>query len=247
MLLLEAKQPMAMEAEALVFHRKRRGVVRMSLTKLRTKLTDFEVDTTIPTLRESSKNLADKLNTLHQDYKNHQLSIIDRTNDEEDLAEEQQNLDDADDQFFELSVRVHRLMTLAVPSMSPDVARMATRQLQLLNTKLESIDASVHGLSDDEDNIVCTLEEYRDQVSEIKAELSTISTSLLSSDVPTDDLVMQTQVRTDKSVFDCLLKVKKQLRVLIVNSTKPNEHTATKLPKLELPTLHGDILSWQNF
>ena len=100
-------------------------------------------------------------------------------------------------------------MTLAVPSTSPDVARMATRQLQLLKTKLESIDASVHGLSDDEDDIVCTLEEYRDQVSEIKAELSVISTSLLSSDVPTDDPVMQTQARTDKAVFDCMLKIKK--------------------------------------
>ena len=183
---------------------------------------------------------------LHQDYKNHQLSIIDRTNDEDDLAEEQQNLDDADDQFSKLSVHVHRLMTLAVPSTSPDVARMATRQLQQLNTKLESIDASVSGLSDDEDDTVCTLEEYRDQVSEIKAELSAISTSLLSSDVPTDDPVMQTQARTDKAVFDCLLKVKKQLRVLIVNSTKPNEPIATKLPKLELPTFHGDILSWKN-
>ena len=138
-------------------------------------------------------------------------------------------------------------MTLAVPSTSPDVARMATRQLQLLNTKLECIDASVNGLNDDEDDFVCTLEEYRDQVSEIKAELSAISTSLLSSDVPMDDPVMQTQRRTDKAVFDCLLKIKKRLRVLIVNSTKPNEPTATKLPKLELPTFHGDILSWKNF
>ena len=56
---------------------------------------------------------------------------------------------------------------------------------------------------------MCTLEEYRDHVSEIKAELSVISTSLLSSDIPTDDPVMQTQARTDKAVFDCLLKVKK--------------------------------------
>ena len=101
MLFLEVKQPIAMEV---AFHWKRIGIVRTSLTKLRTKLTDLEADTTIPTLWESYKNLADKLNTLHQDYKNHQLSIIDRTNDEEDLAEEQQNLDDADDQFSEIIV-----------------------------------------------------------------------------------------------------------------------------------------------
>ena len=32
-----------------------------------------------------------------------------------------------------------------------------------------------------------------------------------------------------------------------MNSTKPSEPTATKLPKLELPTFHGDIFSWKNF
>ena len=84
---------------------------------------------------------------------------------------------------------------------------MATRQLQLLNSKLESIDASVHGLSDDE---VCTLEEFRDQVSENKAELSAISTALISSDVPTDDPVKQEQTRQSlivcsrlKNDFEC--------------------------------------------
>ena len=45
-------------------HKKRRGVVRASLTKLRTKLMDLEGDTTIPTLMESARNLADKLETL---------------------------------------------------------------------------------------------------------------------------------------------------------------------------------------
>jgi len=102
-------------------------------------------------------------------------------------------------------------MTLATPSVSPDIVRVATRQLQLLNSQLESIDASVHGLGDDEEAIVCTLEEYRDQVSAVKAELAAISVSLLSSDVPTDYPVMQTQVITDKAVFDCSLKVKKRL------------------------------------
>ena len=42
-------------------NKKRRGVVRASLTKLRTKLMDLEGDTTIPTLMESARYLADKL------------------------------------------------------------------------------------------------------------------------------------------------------------------------------------------
>ena len=98
------------EREALTFHNKRRGVIRSFLTKVRTKLTDLEADTTISTLLESARNLADKLKTLQQD---HQLAIIDRTNEDEALAEEQRTLDDTEDQVSELSVRIQRLITLA--------------------------------------------------------------------------------------------------------------------------------------
>ena len=112
----------------LAFHKKRRGVVRASLTKLRTKLIDLEGDTTIPTLMESARNLADKLETLRQDFMTHQLAIMDRTNEEDALADEQQVLDNNDDQVSELSVRIQRLITLATKSKSPDVARVANRQ-----------------------------------------------------------------------------------------------------------------------
>ena len=86
----------------LAYHKKRRAVVKASLTKLRTKLTDLEGDTSYPTVLESAKNLADKLKTLQQEFRAHQLSIIDQTNDEDPLAEEQQTLDDTDDQVSEV-------------------------------------------------------------------------------------------------------------------------------------------------
>ena len=49
-------------AEALAFHR--RTMVRSSLSKLGTKLTELETDTSVPTLLENAKDLADKLKTL---------------------------------------------------------------------------------------------------------------------------------------------------------------------------------------
>ena len=231
----------------LAFHKKRRGVVKASLTKLRTKLTDLEGDTTIPTLMESARNLADKLDTLRQDFKTHQLAIMDRTNEEDALADEQQVLDDNDDQVSELSVRIQRLITLATKSKSPDIARVANRQLTLLQAKLESIDTAIHGLDDTEEDIACILEGYGDQVTEIKAELTALESSLLNSDIPTDDPVMQNQAQLDKAAFDCQLRIKKRLRALTITPTKASETTATKLPKLELPTFHGDILQWKNF
>ena len=87
----------------LAFYKKRRGVVRASLTKLGTKLAELEASTESPTLLESANTLAEKLKVLQQEYRNHQLSIIDRTESEEELAEEQQALDDNDDQTSTLS------------------------------------------------------------------------------------------------------------------------------------------------
>ena len=216
--------------------KKRRGVVRASLTKLRTKLMDLEGDTTIPTHMESARNLADKLETLRQDFKTHQLAIMDRTNEVDALA------DDNDKQVSELSVCIQCLITLATKSKSLDVARVANRQLTLLQAKLESINTAVHDLDHTEEDIICILEGYRDQVTEGKADLTALESSLLNSDVPTDDPVMRNQARVDKTAFDCQLRIKKRLRALTTTPTKASEATATKLPKLELPTFHGDIL-----
>ena len=63
---------------------------------------------------------------------------------------------------------------------------------------------------------------------------------------------MQSQARIDKAAVDCQLKIRKRLRTLTATLARPtepkeSETTATKLPKLELPALHGDILCWKNF
>ena len=234
-------------AEPLTFHKKRRAVVRASLTKLSTKLTELEADTTNPTLLKAAKNLADKLKSLQQDFKNHQLSIIDRTEEEEALAEEQLALDTREDQVSKLSIRIQCLITLTTGSKSQDAVRVATKQLALLQTKLESIDTAAQDIDGAEEEVTCTLEEYRDQVTEVETELATLKTSLLTSDAATSDPIMQDHSRVEKLAFDCLLQIKKRLRTVATPSTKVNEATATKLPKLELPTFHGDILRWKNF
>ena len=81
---------------------------------------------------------------------------------------------------------------------------------------------------------------------EVKSELAALKTSLLASDIPIDDVIMQDQARLEKVVFDHLLKIKKRLRTLADTSSKATEASATKLPKLEL-LFHGDILLWKIF
>lgn len=92
--MLELEQPNHMPGIAmaeLAFHKKRRGVIWTSLTKLGTKLTKLEAEPKSPALMENARSLADKLKTLKQKFKDHQLAIIDRTDNEEGLAEEQKS------------------------------------------------------------------------------------------------------------------------------------------------------------
>ena len=62
-------------------HKKRRRVTRASLTKLSTKLTELEANTTDPDALRIGQSLVSRLKTLGTEFKTHQLAIIDHTND----------------------------------------------------------------------------------------------------------------------------------------------------------------------
>lgn len=53
---------------------------------------------------------------LKQDFKNHQLAIIDQTDGEEALAEEQRALDDNDDIVSALNIHIQHLLSHATPT-----------------------------------------------------------------------------------------------------------------------------------
>ena len=84
-------------------------------------------------------------------------------------------------------------------------------------------------------------------MTEVKKELSKLKTSLLNSVAEPGDPVMEDLARMDKAVFDCLLAIKKRLRSSVTSPANTGGSAVTKLPKLELPTFHGDILQWKNF
>ena len=81
------------EARALANHKKRRGVVRASLTRLGTKLGELEGSTDQPDTLDHAKRLITKLECLDAEYKTHHYSIVDLTDDEGGLETEQAALD----------------------------------------------------------------------------------------------------------------------------------------------------------
>ncbi len=132
-------------------------------------MTELEANPHDPTLLESAKNLAERLKTLERELKNHQLSIIDRIEDD-NLMKEQEGLDKNYDMVSGYSIRIQRLINNC--SYTYHTVRVVTKQLTLLQARVESISETIHKMDDEEDDLVYTVEEYRDQMIEIKDELT---------------------------------------------------------------------------
>ena len=207
-------------------------------------MTELEASRSSPDALFNAQNAASKLKTLDTEFRDHQLKIIDLTTSEQALAEEQQALDDHDDIISELSIRIQRVITSVAPSATTDALKLSKKRLELLQVKLKDVESAVNGLEGSEDN-VWALEEYRDQITGLRGE---IKTALLSSDVATDDPVVRTQTEVDKLAFECMLAIKRRLRLNATTHTATiSETSVTKLPKLEVPTFHGDILQWKTY
>jgi len=111
------------------FHKKKGRVIKASLMKLSTKLTELESDTTNPDALHEAQGLASKLKTFDTKFKTHQLAIIDLTDDDDGLAVEQQELDDHNDCASDLTLRVQRLISTLSPSMAMGLSKVTTRRL----------------------------------------------------------------------------------------------------------------------
>ena len=234
------------------FHKKRRRVIKASLTKLSTKLTELETDTTNPDALRAAQGLASKLKTFDAEFKTHQLAVIDLTDDDDGLAAEQQELDDHDDRASELTIRVQRLISTLSPSTADGLSKITTRRLTRLQEKLAVIERAVSAIPEDrdDDDSACTLEQYAEQITDLKAELKDANTCMLNLELVAEDPIIRTQDEIEQTIFRCSVAIRKRLCAstdATTCDTPTSRAPGAKLPKLEVPTFDGDILKWKSF
>ena len=78
-------------------NRKKRGVVRASMTKLRTHLGELEAVRDANNA-DQARRLNTRLDTLFEEYKVHHISVIDLLDSDDELAEEQEVFDTQDEE-----------------------------------------------------------------------------------------------------------------------------------------------------
>ena len=227
--------------------KKRRGIVRASITRFNTKLKDLESKADQPGTFDLAQQMKHKLETLDKDFKTYHYALVDLIDaeDEATLKNEQETLDSHDDEMAVLAVRVQQLITACTSSSDANPRKIASRRLARLQKSLSSVSDAIKALPGESDDAF-VLRQHEEQLADFKKELSDIRTSLLSIDLEDGDELSELQTSLDKALFDCSLLIKKSLRPL-THDLPPTDSKGVKLPKLDVPTFDGNILNWKSF
>ena len=240
------------------FHKRRRRVTKASLTKLGSKLTELEADTSGPDALRLAQNLASKLKTLDVEFKTHQLAIIDLSEgdvddaDDANLNTEQEELDNHDDRVRELSIRIQRLTSSLSPTATDSLRKTTIRRLETLRELVAATQTAVTAIPEDDEDSACTLEQHSEQIADAKSELKDVRACTLNMELAGEDPIVRTQVEIERMIFRCSVDIKKRLRASVHSTTHDTPPSAprtsgAKLPKLEVPTFDGDLLKWKSF
>ena len=238
------------DARTLSTQRKRRGVVKASITRLSSRLTALEGMVEEPDTHDHAQRLSTKLETLDAEFKTHHFAVIDLIDDDGTLGREHETLDQHDDDVTSLAVRLQKLITAssATPTNS-DHRKVLTRKLQHLEKSLTVVSKNVSSLSSRPED-VCRLQQHEEQLSDYRKDLAEFRNSLLSSSIEEGDELLGLHSALEKRFFDCSLQIKELLRP----STDPPEPTSipapsdskgVKLPRLDTPSFDGNILNWK--
>ena len=142
-------QSMATDRErALTSSRRRGGVVRASVTKLGTKLTELEGKTEDPSTLSHAQHLSSRLDSLDSEFKTHHYSVVDLIVNDDELESEQNIIYQHDDTSAELSLRIQKLVSICSHcSTDPSTPRnLQARKLERLEKELSDINSAVDSL-----------------------------------------------------------------------------------------------------
>ena len=119
--------------------------------------------------------------------------------------------DKHNDAIAVLVIRVKCILAACSAKVESVDHKAASRKLSHLDKSLTSVSEAISFLTDESEP--CLIQQYGEQVQDIKTALRDTQNTLLSLDFDGDTL-MTTLERLDKGVFDCLLKIKRLMNLL---------------------------------
>uniref|UniRef100_A0A1X7VKF3 DUF5641 domain-containing protein n=1 Tax=Amphimedon queenslandica TaxID=400682 RepID=A0A1X7VKF3_AMPQE len=181
--------------------RKKRGVIRSSITRLGTKLKELEDSSHLPTTTGQAEQIAAKLHKLDAEFKDLHLQIVDVTEAEDDLEREQDILDKHDDRISDFQLRVSEVCTASstrTPVDAPEKV-IISRRLSRLEKNLTAAHTIISSLPDSHDD-TSLFEQYREQMSEYKTELAQLYEEMLINSFPENDAPLAPLISNDDGI-----------------------------------------------
>lgn len=252
---------MADSARELAQLRRRKGVVRSSITRLEKRVRELEDPDlrNLPDTIDHARELTTRLTNLDSEFQGYHLQIVDLVEEEDAQGKEQDVLDTHDEFITVLSVSLKKLSSADTPpsssssSLSDTSNQLSSRKLGHLERAIGLTHAALLALPADVGD-VSLVEEHQSKLSDVKTELSEIHTKLLSvTDEGSVAGLLALHSRLEATLFDCLHLTRKLLKKyrerpdITPTSKEPTDSSGVRLPKLAIPTFDGSVLGWRQF
>ena len=220
--------------------RKRRGVIKRSITRLVNTLKTLEANSDDPDVGDRARPLIAKLEGWDKDFVSIHLEIVDLLEEEsEDLEKEHEVLDKHEDDIADITLRLQKLVK---PSSSPanvGCEKVPSHKLARVQRCLEATLGVLASVKEDHDDVPL-LQQHQEQLSDSKRELSSIYEELILLDLPDEHGVVIQHAKLEDLLFDCSHGPRS-------SKVPATSDRSSKLPKLDVPTFDGEILHWQQF
>ena len=222
-------------AAQLTSARKRRGLVKASITHMEDRVQILEL----------------KRELLHADFKKHHYSIVELLEDEGDLDQERATLDDHDDRIADFIGRLQVLIEDKdgdSPTESTTSALLLGKQLDRVKRKIIWVQDSVDAAQLELDIDRCLLQQLEEQihVASLKHDLSNVGERVALLDKDRPDL-SDLEDDMDKVLSKLSLQIKRLLSDKVSTALSTSSTSGVKLPRIDLPTFDGNIANWVNF
>ena len=233
--------------------RKRRGVVRRSITNLSKRLTELEAKEDRSDIRNHAQLLLTRLRALSSEFKTFQyelMAAIDET-DADTIDREQDALDSHDEEFDQLCLRIQQLLAAEdsnnTSRASNSESSSVLRTLTFLKESLNSVDEGISSQLTLESPDLALCQQYQEELSDVKSELAICRDRALRMESEESERLLERCSTLKRLHFDCSCKIKRIVNSQDTHHPVGSEQRALKIPKLEAPTFNGDILNWTHF
>ena len=212
--------------------RRRRGVVRASVTRLGNRLRELEDTRDQPATPAHAQQLYARLKDLDSNFKDLHMEVVDALELDEDVEAEQVILDKHDDRVSSFTVRLQGLInsSTTTPTVTNERERKSlSLKLSRLERSLTATDEAISALPEVTEDL-SLVQQYQEQLIDYKKDLATLYDNIVALDPEEDDDLFTLHSRIEKSLFNCSLNVKK-----LMNASHLEASTATGSKGVKLP------------